>query len=261
MATAAASILAPVIEPVMLSGTSFTIRVTRVPTALINASTGGYVVYRSTDESAWAKVENTDFIACSPTLAQPASTSPLPTVTLTSQPTSGTVYYRARADDVLGAPTQRSPWSNVIVVYDRAGTRVAVPAWPVDVVPNTGALAGVIRQFEDSDSSAGVTWHDARTVMVRFAEQLYDELRQSMKQGQALAVFEAPPPALRHWFEYTVAAELVHRSSLPTEKLVEVAGRLQANAAKWWDELTDDTGSFLLPGAGAATIGAGRVVR
>ncbi len=261
MATAAASILAPVIEPVLLSGSNFTVRVARVPGTLINAATGGYRLFRSTDASAWAKVEAVDFVACSPTLTQPATSSPLATVTLTGQPTTGTVYYRARAEDVLASPTQHSPWSNVLTVFERNGTRVAVPAWPVDVIPNAGALAGVIRQFEDHDSSAGITWHDARTVMARVAEQLYDQLRQSMGQGDALAVFEAPPAALRHWFEFAVAAYLVHRSSLPSEKLDEVSERLERQASDWWDELIDDSGSFLLPGAGSASTGGLRVVR
>lgn len=261
MATAAASIPAPVIEPVLLAGASFTVRVTRVPSALINSSTGGYRLYRSTDSGAWAKVEGIDFVACSPTLTQPASTVPLSDVTLTSQPTSGTVYYRARAEDVLGAATRYSPWSNVIVVYERAGARVAVPAWPVDVIPNVGALAGVIRQFEDSDSSAGLTWHDARTVMARVSEQLIDELRQSMSEGAALSVFEAPPPALRSWFEYAVAAYLAARSSLPSEKLDDIVSRLERQASDWWDELVDDSGTFLLPGAGTASTGGCRVVR
>ncbi len=262
MATAAASILAPVIEPVLLSGSSLTLRIARVPGTLINASTGGYRVYRATTAGAWARVEGVDYIATSPTLAQPASTSPFATVTLTSQPTTGAAYYRARAEDVLGAATQLSRWSNIVAVYERSGARVAVPAWPVDLVPNSGALAGVIRQFEDHDSSAGVTWHDARTVMARVAEQLYDELWQTgATDAEVFSVMENPPPAMCGWFECTVAAQLVHRSSLPTEKLEEIAHRLERKAAAWWDELVDDSGTFILPGGGTASTGGTRVVR
>lgn len=261
MATTTASIPAPVIEPVLLSGASFTLRVARVPSSLINASTGGYRIFRATESSAWAKLEATDFIATSPTLTQPSSVTPFATVTVTSQPTTGKAYYRARAEDVLATPTQYSPWSNVVTVHERSGARVAVPAWPVDIVPNVGALAGVIRTFEDSDGDAGCTWHDARNVMARVAEQLTDELRQSMTEGAALAVFENPPPALRHWFEYAVASELVHRSSLPSEKLLDVAERLSARATEWWAELVDDSGTFLLPGAGSASTGGTRIVR
>lgn len=258
MVTTAASIPAPIIEPVLLSGTNLTLRVTRVPGSV---TVGGYRVYRASTADAWAKVEGTDFVACTPTLAQPATSVPLTTVTLTSQPTTGTAYYRARAEDVLGAATQYSPWSNVVTVYERSGARVAVPAWPADIRPNVGALAGVVRQFEDYDQDAGLTWHDARTVMARVAEQLTDELSQSMSDGAVYAIFENPPPALRQWFEYAVAAELVHRSSLPTEKLDEVAGRLERRMHDWWDELTDDNGTFLLPGAGTGTTGGTRLVR
>lgn len=259
MATASASILAPIIEPVLLSGASFTVRVTRVPGSI---TIGGYRLYRSTDAGAWAKVEGTDYTACSPTLAQPATSAPFATVTLTSQPTSGTVYYRARAEDVLGTATQYSPWSNVVTVLETNGTRIAIPAWPVDVAPGVGALAGVVASFQDYDSDAGITWHDARTVMARVAEQLFDELRQKMSEGAALAVFRNPPPAARHWFEFAVARELVYRSGLPTEKVDAWAARLDAQAARWWSELQDDSGDFLLPGAGSAGASGGcRVVR
>lgn len=258
MATATASIPAPVIEPVLLSVSSFTVRVTRVPGSITVA---GYRLYRATDSGAWAKVEGADFTACTPTLSQPATSAPFATVTLTSQPTSGTVYYRARAEDNLSSATQLSPWSNVIVVLEANNARRAVPAWPVDIQPGVGALAGVVASFQDYDADAGITWHDARTVMARVAEQVYDELANTMSEGAVLGIFLNPPPALRHWFEYAVAEEIVYRAGMPTEKTNEWGTRLRAKAERWWAEMFDDGGKFILPGAGAATTGGVRVSR
>lgn len=258
MVTATASIPAPVIEPVLLSGSSFTVRVTRVPGSI---TVGGYRLYRATDASAWAKVEGTDFIACTPTLAQPATSAPFATVILTSQPTSGTVYYRARAEDNLTTATQYSPWSNVVTVLEANNHRRAVPAWPVDIQPGVGALAGVVASFQDYDADAGITWHDARIVMARIAEQLFDELSGSLEPGAVHQLFINPPPAVRHWFEYAVAEELVYRAGMPTEKTNEWGERLRAKRDRWWAELFDDAGQVLLPGAGSTSTGGVRLVR
>lgn len=260
MATAALSIPAPVIEPVLLDFASITLRIMRVPSTRVPDTTGGYAIYRATSRSGFMGALSSDyaFVAFA---AQPVLPAVFVDKNLASEPATATLFYRVVAVNSITAATEQSPPSNVLVWQQLGDRRTPIPAWPVDLFPNQGVLKGIVPAFEDADADAGVTWFEARTAMAAAMEFITDELLQSITEGDLWNLLRSPPPALRGWFENLAARQLVERAGLQAEDLEKRREQFEKVAAKWRDELYDDSGTVIIPGGGTVATGGLRVVR
>lgn len=261
MTTSVASIPAPVLEPILIEDGTTRLRITRVPSSLINTSTGGYKIQRSATHSGFSGASGSDFTTLADTKAQGASTSVLLDLTLSTQTTGQSWYYRAVAYDVLASPTLVSPPSNVVTYLQLADRRVPVPAFPIELEPDQGLLRGLVRSFEDSAQGASATWFQVRTAMARAIEFIEDELRSSLSSVDFCVMLRDPPTPLKKWFEAEAVLLLLDQLALSTEQEKEQRERCMAIATRWRDELYDDDGSVILPGSGTATTGGVRVTR
>lgn len=248
-----------VIETVPVDDT-VSLRVYRLPTASVTH----YALYRSksrTGFSGEASDDDSGFEEVTPRTAQPLATAVFASVTSTL-PSGEDVnfYYRVRATDDATTETELGGWSNVAAYYRHSDRHLAVPTWPVEMLPQVGVLSGLVTELQDSDDADGLTWLRLRQAQAVVVDEIQDQLADVVGESGILRLFRDPPAALRKWFEYGTLLVALPAIGLPDPETRDREGAALEAARRWRDALMNDV-TVRLPGSTTVASTGGRLVR
>lgn len=237
----------------------------RVPSAAVVVGTGGYKLYRAKSRSGFAGTlgdDDTGHEDCGVSVSQPAATTVRIEQTLTAQPADVDLFYAARVVDDTGTPARFGEFGNVVKVQKLNDRQVPVPVCPTKLEPSRGALNGLVRNLQDEDTTAGMTWYEFARVRVEMGEAIWEAMMDTFHDESAVSdLMRRPPVALTRWYTYEVCLELLPTSGIPEARRATLSADYVDQIQRWRDLFYSGNVLHTPASTNQAMLGIGRVIR